>query len=174
MDKKRGLGALALVFAGSILGRETVVWAWNKALDAIAGLFTGESPKVTVSTAFPWLDALGLVMGLVGIGFLISGYRSKRTRDAAQPLHPFDEAGFVKSLYLVRTTVEGPNTLAELYLRIGLLLFNATGDVVFVNMAEGAIAAFEGTGGKRRDLGILPPPRLEDAVQIPPLIPTPT
>ena len=84
-----------------------------------------------------------------------------------QSQQPFGEFAFVKGLYLVKIAVDGPNTLADLYLRVGFLLFNATGNSVSVNIVEGTIAASTGTGRERHELGILPPPRLEDAVTLP-------
>ena len=73
MDRsgKRRIGAGALSLAGVFLGREFLVWAYGKILDAFCGLFTGESPKVMVATSFPWLDTLGIILMIAGTYFLV-------------------------------------------------------------------------------------------------------
>lgn len=90
---KRRIGAGFLVVAGGFLGRKTLVWGWNKLLEAAAELFSEESPAVMIPTPFPWFDALGLALMVIGASFLMVSFRSgeKRSYQASEDIGISDE-----------------------------------------------------------------------------------
>ena len=52
-QRERRIGAGTLILSALFLGRETISWLWSKVLEAVSGLFSGESPKLTVPSPFP-------------------------------------------------------------------------------------------------------------------------
>jgi hypothetical protein len=75
-------GALAL--AGGIFGKETLVWGWNKTLDALAATV----PTGAGTMTFPWMDAAGLTLLATGLGLFVSSYRKPKQPASATSVGP--------------------------------------------------------------------------------------
>lgn len=64
---RKALGGAALVLAGGFIARETLVWGFNKALDAAsAGFRSGAN-----FASFSWLNATALVLMILGMALVL-------------------------------------------------------------------------------------------------------
>jgi hypothetical protein len=136
-----------------------------------------------VMLAWTWLFESWLPLAIVsGLGaVVVLNHLAPRSDGAATPKPAVSGADQVefegrvsdpslfdpKGLYVAKIVVEGPNTLPDLYLRIGFLLFNATGRTISMHPVEGTVAGFHKVNGEPREFEALPPPRLEIAEVIP-------
>jgi hypothetical protein len=74
----------AMAFAGLIFGKETVIWVWNKTLDALAATVPAGGAAMT----FPWTDAAGLVLFAAGASLIVSSYWKPTHQEAIAPPKP--------------------------------------------------------------------------------------
>jgi hypothetical protein len=76
--QKETKGGFALVAAGGLAGREAIIWAWNKALDAFG--------KNVMSANFPWQSLLALGLAIVGAYYIFSSHKRPTWSDKKEPI----------------------------------------------------------------------------------------
>lgn len=114
---KESVGALALTLAGGIFGRETLIWAWNKALDGLARLFGDKAASMTLPEPIPWVDFAGLALMLVGLGLLGSSLRSGLWFKASVPepqIAPLVEAKVMAPIVNQSNVYDDPQAKSDL------------------------------------------------------------
>ena len=134
----------ALVAAGVLFAHDVASWIIGKVLDTVAAAFKPGELAAMISSPFPWLDALGLVLMAFGIGLLAQGFWQKRR---ATPVGSV--SAFPAGLYVGTMDVDASCLASEFYLEIAILGFNATGGPISIGGTSGAIAACTVTDEQR-------------------------
>jgi hypothetical protein len=101
---RRRFGIGALIAAGGLFARETVIWLWNKGLDTVVGLFSRESVETTI-TGFPWLNTFGLVLMIFGFMALFAENWIRKNRPKQARLALLWEDKWEPSKLLLRENI---------------------------------------------------------------------
>jgi len=163
-------GGGLLVTAGVIFAKETFAWVIGQGWDAVVRVFGPEAPVVMGDLGgFPWLNALGLVLFVGGVAFLISAFRRSNpaqktvandSEDASKaaissaipdppPLSPGD-------LYLGEILVNAKNVSESRHIELVFRCFNGYDHDVFFKKVDGTIAVYR--PNKSDAIAVLPRP----------------
>jgi hypothetical protein len=122
---RRLVGGGTLLTAYLFLWKETVSWAVGGTLDWVLGLFRPGRPGMGVVNSLPWFNVLGLILLLIGVGLVVSGFADLRRRKSLwQP----------EALHVCLINVTADRLASDSYLELAISGFNASGSAITVDV----------------------------------------